>query len=233
MKCPLCFAMDSRIRHAIDAYEYLTCRACGVTFISPFPEPDEIQSWYRDARYFNQEAGNRGYVEYGAQQRGLARTFVRRNRWMGISSFWKGRRVLEIGCALGFYPEILHGIPGLEYTGVDLNRYAVEEVKKKGFRAFRGGIDDLPGTDEFDVIVFFDVLEHIPDPLSFLDAVRSRLRRDGQILLTTPSTRSLVSRISGAKWVSASRTTHQESASRPTAKTVDPAVEDDAKRRYA
>jgi hypothetical protein len=75
-------------------------------------------------------------------------------------------------------------------------------MRKKGFRAVQGDINSINERDRYDVVVFFDVLEHVPDPCRFLNDVRARLKDKGQIMLTTPSTRSFVAMVSGAKWVS-------------------------------
>ncbi len=202
MNCPFCSSEHHKLRHKIKAYEYRICQQCKVTFLSPFPNSEDIKKWYTDQNYFTQENGNSGYVDYLALQNSLKRTFIRRNKFLGDQSWWVSKKILEIGCALGFYPETLKDIPGLEYTGIDLNAYAVKVVQQKSFRAIHGDIKVIQERNYYDLIVFFDVIEHVVEPFKFLENIRKTLKIGGKILLTTPSTSSLLSRLSGSKWVS-------------------------------
>jgi 2-polyprenyl-3-methyl-5-hydroxy-6-metoxy-1,4-benzoquinol methylase len=202
MPCPLCSSTDHKLRHRVKEYAYLTCQSCGVSVLSPFPQPEEIKAWYADQTYFSLEDGNQGYTDYLSLESGLQRTFARRNKFLGSASFWKGKKILEIGCALGFYPEVLRDIPDMEYTGLDLNTHAINVVREKGFRGIQGDIENIPEKNHYDITVFFDVLEHIPDPFAFFASIQQRMNTEGHILFTTPSTKSFLAGISGKNWVS-------------------------------
>jgi SAM-dependent methyltransferase len=95
-------------------------------------------------------------------------------------------RVLDFGCgnatAVGQY---VIG-PGVRYVGVDFHPPSLEYA-----RAHFGGPDAeffaaVPG-GTFDVILYADVLEHVPDPLAILSAHARQLAPDGIVIGSVPN----------------------------------------------
>lgn len=56
--------------------------------------------------------------------------------------------------------------------------------------------DALAPGESFDVIVFNDVIEHIPDIEAAIDACKARLNRDGLLILNLPSSRGFFYKLS-------------------------------------
>jgi len=200
--CPLCRGQRTKLRHRVAGFDYMACLRCGAVFLWPFPDDQTISRWYADRSYFEQESGNSGYVDYEFLREGFLKTFRRRNRLLGADFFARPRRVLEVGCALGYFPLALKDRPGVSYLGLDLNPYAVEAVKAQGFDAQCLRLEELRDSGSYDLLVLFDVLEHLPSPRPFLSHAKRVLKKDGRLMLTTPCTTSFLSFISGARWVS-------------------------------
>lgn len=104
-----------------------------------------------------------------------------------------GRRVLDAGCGEGFGTATL-AATAAEVTGVDYCEAAVAECRRlwsqgRANLSFRRV--DLTQPDEFDehynVVLNFQVLEHIQEPAPFLRALRDRLAPGGVLVLTTPN----------------------------------------------
>lgn len=197
--CPVCSNNRFRLKHKVKNYDYYSCLNCKVSIIIPFPSESLAKSWYNIKDYYCNEDRNIGYDDYEAQKSGLQKTFDNRNR---ILPNLRYKDILEIGCGLGYYGEVLAARNVASYTGLDLNPYAIDALKQKGFNGIIGEIRDIPDNQIYDYIVFFDVLEHILSPNDFLHSLSCHLKKGGKILFTTPSTSSFLSRISGNKWVS-------------------------------
>ena len=113
-----------------------------------------------------------------------------------------GRRVLDVGAGIGtFTAELVHSadhVVALEPEPVDAaqlrrrfagdERVRVEELDATGFAGA-----DIGGP--FDAAVCFNVLEHIPDDVAALGAVRAQLARGGHLLLLVPAHRALFGEI--------------------------------------
>lgn len=106
-------------------------------------------------------------------------------------------RVLEIGCGEGRGIEIL-GDTGIRYTGVD----KIEEViatlaeKEPQFDFIAMSVPPLGDFEDnsFDVVLSFQVIEHIKDDKLFLEEIRRVLKPGGKAYITTPNIRMSLSR---------------------------------------
>lgn len=103
----------------------------------------------------------------------------------------RGRRVLDAGCGEGFCTQVLADIAA-EVVGVDYSPEAVavaRELWHKPNLAFRV-VDlarDPDDGDHFDVVLSFQVLEHIYDDLAFVRRLASKLNTGGLLVITTPN----------------------------------------------
>jgi SAM-dependent methyltransferase len=109
-----------------------------------------------------------------------------------------GLRILDAGCGAGYGTALLAehrgNEPGVEVVGVDASEEAVawatEHYQAANARFVRGDATALPDFHEsYDVVVAFEVIEHLADPESFLLEVQRLLRPNGVLLVSTPNRR--------------------------------------------
>ena len=93
-------------------------------------------------------------------------------------------RVLDVGCGRGELLSILHRAGFGELVGVDPFLPADVEVVP-GLRVRSQPLESL--RQEFDLIMFHHVLEHIEDGRGILSAACGRLRPNGRILIRLPT----------------------------------------------
>jgi len=100
---------------------------------------------------------------------------------------WRaGMRVLEVGCGQGSLLSQLRGsFPSAHFYGIDLSADAVALANAKGLNVRQGGLETLAG-EEYDLIIAFGVLEHVPNPQTFLAQVRELLSDDGEAIVGQP-----------------------------------------------
>ncbi len=102
-----------------------------------------------------------------------------------------GKSLLDAGCGEGFNTQSLADVAG-KVTGVDYSATAIEFCKKTwtapNIHFEHVDLTNPANFDQtFDLVLNFQVLEHIEDDRAFLQALRARLAPGGVLLLTTPN----------------------------------------------
>ncbi|MBF0424432.1 MAG: class I SAM-dependent methyltransferase [Magnetococcales bacterium] len=102
-------------------------------------------------------------------------------------------RILDLGSALGGnHPTCA---PYGTYVGLDLSPIATAHCRRRGVRLMvAGDAQRLPFADaSFDLVVAFDIFEHLPDDAGAMREARRILRPGGHLLFNVPCFQSLFS----------------------------------------
>jgi SAM-dependent methyltransferase len=119
---------------------------------------------------------------------------------VGFAPYRQSNRLLEVGFGAGSVMEAA-ARGGWEVSGVEVSRSAVEHARGRGFEVFNGELANANYPEgHFDVVVASEILEHIPEPQKLISEVYRVLRPGGLLWATTPNSRSVSSRVLGAKW---------------------------------
>jgi SAM-dependent methyltransferase len=179
----------------------VVCSACDLVQLEELPSPEELRELYAEG-YFEGVGSEAGYEEYANQEKEYLATFdddVNR-----IRDFVTNGSVLDIGCGYGYFVRRALAA-GFDAYGVDLSADGIREAEKHtAGRVFRGTIDDVEALAgrRFDVIFASHLIEHIPEPRAFVEALTPRLNDGGIVMFVTPNIKSWLARISGRRWVS-------------------------------
>ncbi|MEN5040952.1 class I SAM-dependent methyltransferase [Stenotrophomonas sp. TWI1149] len=104
-------------------------------------------------------------------------------------------RLLDVGCAHGWFLEAAAG--HFDVLGIEPDARVAELATARGLPARRGFFPDvLAADDSFDVIIFNDVMEHIPDILAALHACARHLLPGGMIVINAPARTGVLYRTS-------------------------------------
>lgn len=96
-------------------------------------------------------------------------------------------RILEVGAGTGSNITMLQGFGTVDAIEPDDHARAFAE-QRTGLTLKGGYLPDVPLEDaHYDLIVLLDVLEHIPDDLGALLALRPKLAPGGRLLLAVPA----------------------------------------------
>lgn len=134
--------------------------------------------------------------------------FVKRLR--EIEKRKKTGKILDIGCATGFFLKIAQDHHWQVY-GVDTEKIAIQRCRKilpKG-KFFQGRLKKAQLPDSFfDVITLFETLEHVPDLREFLKETKRILKPQGLLIITVPNKAGFISKILGKNWFDYKRLQH-------------------------
>jgi len=172
------------------------CPACTHVWADLTIDADAVQRLYQRSYFFGDEYGN--YLE---DRRIIEKNFSR--RLATLRQFLKPQhaRLLEIGCAYGFFLNAAR--PSFQSVkGIDVSQDAVEYARKELALDVQSG--DLlaadPSTLDCDVACMWDTIEHLATPRRYLETVSAHMPAGGLVALTTGDIGSFNARMQKGRW---------------------------------
>lgn len=190
--CPVCGNIDSNYisRYYGTVYPFnkkynnlLRCNKCGLVYLVPMPSEIQLDKFY--SNYWTSDTAVQSSSEeslkiYKAENRSRL-SFLLEN----LGNL-ENKTILDFGAGYGLFAEVLiEEGHNAKYYAVESDEKIVEYLISKGFRAAKK-IDKLK-QKEFDIIVAFHVLEHIPNPTKFIKLLISVLKENGLLFIEIPN----------------------------------------------
>lgn len=161
-------------------------RSGGFAWLDPTPSFE----WYR--RFYNEgylsDAQNPVRPDDPAFEKRRLGYFIRRLERITRHLGRRPQNLLEIGSGDGMFLLAAEKF-GVSATGVDVSEQAREDAKSRyGIEFHVGDIvrSDIPLGGDYDVIVMNHVLEHLVEPLDYLERIRGLLRPGGLFVFEIP-----------------------------------------------
>lgn len=168
-------------------YQIVKCKNCNLVYSNPILSYSTIEKLYKKSRF-----------TYGDFESDLSETYLRYLKKI-IFKDNSNSTFLEIGCGNGFFLKTAQKIGFKNIYGVEPG---VETVKKADKSVKKYIINDIFRKGQFsketiDLVCLFQVLDHIPDPNSFLKECRRILKKGGVLLCINHDVDSLSAKFLG------------------------------------
>ena len=156
------------------------------------PTIDEVAAYWNrrpcNVRHSPRAVGSREFFDEVEERKYFVEPHI-----PGFADFprWKGKRVLEIGCGIG--TDAVNFVrAGASYSAIELSEESLALTKRR-FEIYgldgnlvlgnAEQLDQLFGTQQFDLVYSFGVIHHTPRPRAVIDAARRVIRPDGEFRL--------------------------------------------------
>lgn len=196
-RCPLCNSVRSRPFRTSGAWAIERCSDCGHRFLWPVPTAEEQRSLYERDYFQSSDSSAPGYAAYDEEGENLRRTFRERLTLLPPPP----GRLLEVGSATGHFLEQAR-LAGWEVAGLEPSRWASEYARDVLSQPVRTTTleDARLAPESCDLVVAWEVLEHLSHPRDFLREVHRVLRPGGSFAFSTPDCGSFVARVTAGRW---------------------------------
>jgi SAM-dependent methyltransferase len=183
--CPTCGQDANRVLFSKNNGHYSYCPGCKhIYLLNPLKE-EKLIKFYT------------GYPTSSLEWHRSESDFYRRIYQKGlemIKPLSKGVDMLDIGCSSGYFLSIASE-HGFSSNGIEPNAQESDYASNNGINILGSTISDLDECKKFDVITLWDVLEHIRQPVNYLQRLQRHLALNGLIFVQVPSSDSLAARI--------------------------------------
>jgi 2-polyprenyl-3-methyl-5-hydroxy-6-metoxy-1,4-benzoquinol methylase len=162
----------------------IQCKKCNHIQLNPVPSRVDDEVFYDS----NLQEKNQNHLISLQEHRKKSRIDTKRRVDLVSKSCKKKDRILEIGSGYGFFLEEMRKM-GFNVTGIEVSKER-REISKRVTKSKILNInlmDENFNIEKFDVIVFFHVLEHISDSISFLKNLKKILNRNGKVIIEVPN----------------------------------------------
>ncbi|MCK4965695.1 class I SAM-dependent methyltransferase, partial [bacterium] len=101
-----------------------------------------------------------------------------------------GKKVLEIGCGVGYWTEYCRDSGCADYVGIDISETAVRTLQEEypDYRFISGDVSELKMDEQFEIVLMIDVTQHIVDDEKFkksMEFIKSSLEKNGHFVVTS------------------------------------------------
>ncbi len=187
--CPLCGSDRSAPfdRREFRGRQVLNriCLNCGLVYQSPRMTAAEAEDFYAEEYRRLYEGSAEPTSRNVKVQQGRAQSLLgfARPLLSGVS------RHLDIGCSLGIFLQQVQAVYGNRPVGIEPGEAHRAYAARSGLTVYPS-LEALEAAGEapFDLISMAHVLEHLPDPVTYLKHLRrSLLRPEGRLLIEVPN----------------------------------------------
>ncbi len=168
---------------------HVKCKNCGLVYMNPIEQVLRTNEYYSKAKNNHAPTVRESYLRTAESQVHL------------IEKYAKGTRLLDIGCAQGFFLSCASKA-GYAVKGVELSQDAAEYARKEfGLDVEVKPFEELEfPADHFDIVTLWQTLEHMSYPLMMLEEVHRILKPGGLVAVSTPNIEAIPAKILGKRW---------------------------------
>ncbi|MFA4987574.1 MAG: class I SAM-dependent methyltransferase, partial [Candidatus Brocadiia bacterium] len=196
VSCIVCGSLDSTeearsfdfLYHSSDqAFWFVRCSGCGHVYLNPRPAASEVSTMY-PATY----PSFTGKFSKKHSPISFVKSYILRRRLAPLKSVLeRGGRVLDVGCGDGqLLIDIKHRYPQVEAFGLDWNfsEPVRDRLTAKNVHLYCSLVEqaDLPASS-FDLVIMNQLIEHLWDPRTALNSIRTCLKPNGLLTIETPN----------------------------------------------
>lgn len=199
--CPLCGGAGRGVTSQFEGYcrgwttSIRECVSCDISYSARRDIPDSLyEGIYRHAETIP------GYERYG-RYAGIIGEQADPLAWLAaqeapyatvlkhVEALGPDVTVLELGCGLGYLTHALRR-RGIDAIGVDLSSEAVNAARERF-----GDLEAFMTPEElttrrpsgFDLVIGLEIIEHVTDPIEFVESALEHVGPAGAVLFTTPN----------------------------------------------
>jgi len=193
-RCPICNNVNLKVirdyhNHSIvyNDMQLIKCNKCKMVFASPMPSENEIELY--NASYFSNAHGD-------LPKTTVAKAFfsgIARLRAAFITNYLQKENivvnhVLEIGSGIVYFARNwLEKNPDTKYSVIETDSSCYDSLEKIGVKLIDPIVDkEGKELESVDLMIMSHVLEHVSNPVSFLEKITKRLHKHAVLFIEVP-----------------------------------------------
>lgn len=202
--CDICGSSDYWVLGPVAGNQLVRCKVCGHLYMPNRYRPEELKAIYVEEYFKDQYIKENEKVQYDylADKPNILK-FAKR-RYETIGKYMDPGKVLDVGCAMGFYLEHAKSL-GWDVYGIEVSEYAATYAREllQTEHIYHKGIEEAVfEVEQFDLITLWLVFEHMNEPVEVLNKLAAWLKPNGILALKVPHADGITFRSNLKQWLS-------------------------------
>ncbi|MCC6277752.1 MAG: class I SAM-dependent methyltransferase [Oligoflexia bacterium] len=192
LNCVACGGGTHEPLYAISIDRLVKCTVCGLIRFESLPSEIQLDEIYQGDTY-----GDLAYFDFDEfKEKSNHYLQMRRMAKYIKPHLQPSDQVLEIGSGRGTFLRICRELE-INVMGLEISASLAEKVSQSlGVQVKTGTVEDLSGSNaSYRAVFSFDVIEHCPNPLDWLNRINRLTVPGGHLFLSTVSVDNLLCRI--------------------------------------
>jgi SAM-dependent methyltransferase len=187
LKCIACKSQDTSFQFNKHSFEYVLCNECGSLFQSPRPVVEAFEEFYKDSessRYWAEVFFP--FVSESRREK-IYKPRVKRLMSMCNSVDLEVLKLIDVGAGYGIFLDEWRALnPATELLAIEPSLALAKDCRKKNIKVVESIVEKVKDFDDYaDLIVCFEVLEHVNSPIEFINVLKKLVRPGGYIFIST------------------------------------------------
>lgn len=186
--CPACGGKAKTPVYEKYGLSHVRCDGCATQYVSPRPTPAVLKDFYRGSKNYAYWAKHIFPATAESRKERIFRKRAALVRDLALAQGMGRGTILEVGAGYGLFCETIKETGAFERViGVEPTPDLAQICRDKGIEVLESFVEDVKLDHPVDVVVNFEVIEHLFDPKSFLEACRDVLSPGGYLVITCPN----------------------------------------------
>ena len=201
-RCPLCKSNETKKLFKQWNIYYHQCKDCDFVYSNPRLTDEGAYIWY-NSDYYNAAMSTEHYIaENFNKYYSISLNEYHLNKFFEIFNRFnqsKNISIADVGCGSGAVIHYLKDKLGFKnVVGFDLNASNLKFAARFRKIEIRNvDIFDMDTSQKFDIIITTENIEHVSDPIKYVEQIKKIIKPGGYLFLTTPHNDKLATKLMG------------------------------------
>jgi SAM-dependent methyltransferase len=190
--CPVCSSNSvkfirkySNIHHSFENLNIFSCINCNLVFVNPMPL-DEVLFEFNSTYFESAHGGHSGDKASKAFFSGISKLRASYLNSYLCNNEISAKRILEIGPGPGYFANNwLENNPEVEYFAIESDESCYSSLQNFGVKIIQD-FEYHHYQNSIDMIIMSHVLEHVSNPVQFVDFISGFLKKGGVLFIEVP-----------------------------------------------
>ena len=166
-------------------FTIVSCESCNFKFTNPIPDISDLGEYYKSEDYISHSNTKKGLV---SRLYHLVRNYTLKKKLALVSSNVSRGTIMDYGCGTGMFLDICQEA-GWRAFGMEPDSGARKIAKDMKLKVYKdkAELEASHREEKIDAITLWHVLEHVTDLDNTLSYFKTKLSKDGVLIIAVPN----------------------------------------------